>query len=84
MRIVSGHQKSITSLGIEKNGKTLWTGSFEGRVCSWDIASGTAEIPDGQTHTNQPTKFAAAEGRIYSIAMDDTLRTIDSSGKVFT
>ncbi|EWC46509.1 hypothetical protein DRE_04232 [Drechslerella stenobrocha 248] len=84
IKVVSGHQKSITSLGIETNQKTIWTGSYEGRVCSWDLSTGTAEIPESQTHTNQATGFAASEGRIYSIAMDDTFRTIDTNVKDFT
>ncbi|KAK6528090.1 WD40 repeat-like protein [Arthrobotrys megalospora] len=84
VKVVAGHQKSITGLGVEPSGKTIWTGSYEGRVCSWDLASGTAEVPESQTHTNQVTDFAASEGRMYSIAMDDTLRTIDTSVKDFT
>ncbi|KAF3914764.1 Beta-TrCP [Dactylellina cionopaga] len=84
IKIVSGHQKSITSLGIETDSKTLWTGSYEGRVCSWDLSKGTADVPESQTHTNQVNGFAASEGRIYSIAMDDTFRTIDTGVKDFT
>ncbi|KAF3296734.1 WD40 repeat-like protein [Orbilia oligospora] len=84
VKVVAGHQKSITGLGVEPSGKTIWTGSYEGRVCSWDLASGTAEVPESQSHTNQVTNFAASEGRIYSIAMDDTLRTIDTNVKDFT
>ncbi|KAF3919929.1 Beta-TrCP [Arthrobotrys entomopaga] len=83
MRIVSGHQKSITSLGIDDAGKTLWTGSYDGKVCSWDAATGVAEVPESQTHSNQVTGFAASEKRMYSIGMDDTLRTIDNSVKDF-
>lgn len=83
-KIVSGHQKAITSMTVESSGKTLWTGSYEGRVCSWDIATGAAEVPESQTHTNQVVGFAAEEKRIYSIGWDDTLRTIDSGVKDFT
>ncbi|KAK6505039.1 WD40 repeat-like protein [Arthrobotrys musiformis] len=84
VKVVAGHQKNITSLGVEPNGKTIWTGSYEGRVCFWDLESGTAEVPESQTHTNQVINFAASEGRIYSIGMDDTLRTIDTGVKDFT
>ncbi|KAF3939390.1 Beta-TrCP [Dactylella cylindrospora] len=83
-QVVSGHQKSITSLGIADDGKTLWTGSYEGRVCSWDLATGTAQVPESQTHTNQVVGFTASPGRVYSIGMDDTFRTIDTNVRDFT
>ncbi|KAF3923363.1 Beta-TrCP [Orbilia brochopaga] len=84
IKVVSGHQKSITGLGIQQDAKTIWTGSYEGRVCSWDLATGTAEVPESQTHKNQVNGFASSEGRMYSIAMDDSFRTIDTNVKDFT
>ncbi|KAG4218003.1 hypothetical protein PC116_g33517, partial [Phytophthora cactorum] len=67
IRVVQGHNKSITALGVGSDGKgqTLWTGSFDGRVCSWDLGSGAATVVDGQTHTNQVTQFTSSTGRAY-------------------
>jgi WD40 repeat protein len=88
VRVIQGHQRNITAIGISGDGnaktETLWTGSFEGRVCSWDISAGIGEVVDGQTHTNQVTGFTATADRIYSTGWDDTLRTIDTSAKTFT
>jgi WD repeat-containing protein 1 (actin-interacting protein 1) len=84
-KIVQGHNKSVTTLGPSSDGKgkTIWTGSFDGRVCSWDVGSGEGSIVDGQAHTNQVTQFAAVSGRTYSVGWDDTLRIVDESAKTF-
>lgn len=86
VRVVQGHNKTVTALsaGSTAGGKTLWTGSFDGRVCSWDVASGAGTVVDGQSHTNQVTGFAAAAGRAYSVGWDDALRSIDESAATFT
>ncbi|KAI1290613.1 WD40-repeat-containing domain protein [Xylaria venustula] len=81
IKIVQGHNKSITALG--GNGQTLWTGSFDGRVCTWDVASGVGTEVDGQRHTNQVTGFASASGQAYSVGWDDTLRVLDISSNTF-
>ncbi|KAH8434765.1 WD40 repeat domain-containing protein [Aspergillus melleus] len=90
-QVVQGHQKNITSLtsftsGSDSN-ETLWTGSFDGRVCSWDVPSGTAEEVDGDSHSTYiaglaPTREGA--GRIYSVAWDDTIRSVDIGAKTYT
>ncbi|KAI0879103.1 WD40-repeat-containing domain protein [Hypoxylon argillaceum] len=80
-KAVQGHNKTITAMGSD--GKTLWTGSFDGRVCTWDIASGVGTAVDGQCHTNQITAFASASGQAYSVGWDDTLRIIDVSTSTF-
>jgi WD40 repeat protein len=84
-RVVQGHNKSITALGTGNNGKsqTFWTGSFEGRVCSWDSDSGLGSRVEGSPHTNQVTAFTATPSRVYSVAWDDTLRIADTAGNTF-
>lgn len=84
-RVVQGHNKSITALGTGNSGKsqTFWTGSFEGRVCSWDSDSGLGSRVEGSSHTNQVAAFAATPSRVYSVAWDDTLRIADTAGNTF-
>lgn len=86
IKVVRGHQKAITAAGFTEDSKTLWTGSYDGRIYAWDTANGSAEKVDGETHSNYVNGFAAApsEGRIYSVGWDDTLRTIDTSTRSFT
>ena len=84
-KIVQGHNKSVTALGSGSGGKgaTLWTGSFEGRVCHWDVGTGVGTAVDGQAHTNQVVRFAPGSGRTYSAGWDDTLRIVDESARTF-
>jgi WD40 repeat protein len=84
-KIVQGHNKSITALGSGGEGKfqTFWTGSFDGKVCSWDVSSGIGSTIEGESHSNQVTAFQTTPDRAYSVGWDDTLRIADASGKTF-
>src|SRR5271154_1360772 len=90
-RVISGHQKNITALALSSTGTeapTLWTGSYEGRLCAWDTAKGSAETVDGDGHTNIISGLAASSSskghpQLYSVGWDDTLRSVDVSAKTF-
>ncbi|SPN99559.1 related to stress protein p66 [Cephalotrichum gorgonifer] len=81
IRIVQGHNKSVTALGagLDGKGQTLWTGSFDGRVCRWDLGTGTAAAVDAVSHANQVVGFASGPGRTYSVGWDDMLHVIDET-----
>ncbi|PWY92950.1 actin cortical patch component [Aspergillus heteromorphus CBS 117.55] len=89
-QVVQGHQKNITSLTQSRGGndtQTLWTGSFDGRVCSWDVQAGAAEDVEGDGHTTYTAGLAPTQegnGRIYSVAWDDTIRSVDMGAKTYT
>ena len=86
-RVVQGHQKNITAIGASlspSKEKTLWTGSSEGRLYSWDTGKGSATAVDGATHTNYISGISDAPGEhLYSVGWDDTLRSIDVKAKTF-
>ncbi|KAI9696139.1 MAG: WD40 repeat-like protein [Bogoriella megaspora] len=81
-KVVRGHQKNITAAVISD--KHLWTGSYEGRVRAWDVASGTALDVDGESHSNYVSGLTASPSHIHSVGWDDTLRSIDSKAFTFT
>lgn len=84
-KVVQGHQKNITAIATSQaQERTLFTGSSDGRICSWETASGRGETVDGETHTNYVSGLAASpEGRIFSVGWDDALKSIDASAKTF-
>ncbi|KAE8390039.1 WD40 repeat-like protein [Aspergillus alliaceus] len=88
-QVVQGHQKNITSLTQYHSGSdndTLWTGSFDGRVCSWNVPTGTAEKVDGESHSTYIAGLAPTQegnGRIYSVAWDDTIRSVDIGARTY-
>ncbi|KAF2205068.1 tricorn protease domain 2-containing protein [Delitschia confertaspora ATCC 74209] len=85
-RVVRGHQKNITAAGI--SGSTFFTGSYEGRVCAWDVSTGLAEKVEGDSHSNYVAGFATSESRgeaeVFSVGWDDTLRSVSVPQKIFT
>ncbi|KAK4939521.1 WD40 repeat-like protein [Elasticomyces elasticus] len=92
-KVISGHQKNVTALTslsgrADTESATLWTGSAEGRVCAWDVATGNAEPIEGEGHTNIISGLAATSAskhpQVYSVGWDDSLRTVDAGAKTFT
>ncbi|KAI9333062.1 WD40-repeat-containing domain protein [Zopfochytrium polystomum] len=82
IKTIKGHQKAITSLTVAENSGTFYTGSYDGRILSW--ADSGAEEVAGSGHTNQVRGLASNSSKVYSIGMDDTLRSIDAGAKSFT
>lgn len=79
-------QKSITCLASLKgsNTTTLYSGSYDGRCNSFDASTGSCTPIQGAGHANQITAIQpASSDSVCSIAMDDTLRYVDSKGPQF-
>ncbi|OJJ04565.1 hypothetical protein ASPVEDRAFT_54703 [Aspergillus versicolor CBS 583.65] len=89
-QVIQGHQKNITSLttfGSGRGSETLWTGSSDGRVCGWDVPTGKAEEIEGDRSSSYVAGLVPTQegtGRIYSVAWDDTIRSIDIGAKTYT
>src|SRR5271168_3067874 len=77
IRYVLGHQKPINALGTIPSHKTIFTGSYDGRVCAWDVATGEAEIVN-ETGAGI-VQFTASDKGVWSISQDDVLKDIDIS-----
>ncbi|KAH0562312.1 hypothetical protein GP486_002993 [Trichoglossum hirsutum] len=88
IRVIQGNQGNITAISTSGKAETLWTGSYEGRICRWDVSTGLAEKTDGQPHRSRVSGLAITPKShgdlIYSVGWDDTIRTIDSSANTFT
>lgn len=77
-RILAGHNKNILSLASTGDGSTLYTGSFDSRICQWNVQSGEAKIFKGKGHTNQVSEMAlSGENVLVTCSMDDTVRLTD-------
>lgn len=83
-KVVTGHQKAITALKVTKETKTLFTGSYDGRICRWDTTKGNADGLDGKGHEGNVSGFAdITGGSIVSVAWDDQARQIDVGAGAF-
>ncbi|KAG1442876.1 hypothetical protein G6F56_010882 [Rhizopus delemar] len=76
-RHVSGHAKAITAITVSEQ-DTLFTGSYDGRVCHWKLGQDSEHTSafnvEGNGHANQITALLSHGDQFASVAMDDTLR----------
>jgi WD40 repeat protein len=82
-RVVKGHNKAIICSTLSEDKQTLYTASFEGRICYWDIATGVADVIEGKPHTNQVQRMSSTSDTIVTCAMDDTVKFIDIATKKY-
>ncbi|CAG2103275.1 unnamed protein product [Medioppia subpectinata] len=85
LRVVKGHNKTITALTVNKNSseKFIYTGSTDGYITYWNPQNGDHNRIEGKGHTNQVADLAFNNGTVYSVGFDDTVRTIDSNDNKF-
>ncbi|KAI9321844.1 WD40-repeat-containing domain protein [Dichotomocladium elegans] len=86
-RSVSGHSKAITALAIASD-DTLFSGSYDGRVCSWSLGSQsdhTEAVPfQGENHSNQVVSIQVELGKLISAGYDDMIRLGDAEANTFS
>ncbi|KAG0037844.1 hypothetical protein BGZ82_001702 [Podila clonocystis] len=80
-RIVKGHQKGITALAVSEDKKTFLTGSYDGRVVSWDGNDGEGHPLEESSHSNQVMQLVGNGNEFISAGMDDTVKVTDISSK---
>jgi WD40 repeat protein len=83
LRTLQGHQKGITAMTYHAETKKLHTASFDGRVVHWTTSEPTkgAVLVQGsapsEVHTTQiPCMDQCGRDRVFTIALDDTSRSI--------
>lgn len=82
LRIIKGHNKSITSMTVSKEvgsdgSRTIYTGSHDGYVTRWSSKTGDHDRISGEQHTNQVQDMSSANDLILTCGLDDTIRAID-------
>ncbi|KAG0284702.1 hypothetical protein BGZ96_010956 [Linnemannia gamsii] len=73
-RVIQGHQKAITAFSISEDKKTFLSGSYDGRVMSWEENTGKATPLNEASHGNQVMQIANNGAQFVSAGMDDTVR----------
>ena len=64
-------------MGKTNDSKTIFTGSYDGRICAWDVATGDADIISD--NDGSVVQFTSSDKATWSIYQDDTLKDIDLS-----
>ncbi|XP_055903622.1 actin-interacting protein 1 [Eupeodes corollae] len=84
LRVIKGHNKPITVLGLSDDRSTIYTGSHDGVVTNWNSGSGVNDRISGAGHGNQINGIAAWEDFVYTCGIDDSLRKISVEGNTYT
>ncbi|XP_016999366.2 actin-interacting protein 1 [Drosophila takahashii] len=84
LRIVKGHNKPITVLGLSDDRSTIYTGSHDGVLTNWNSGSGTNDRITGTGHGNQINGIAAWGDFVYTCGIDDSLRQFSVEGNTYT
>ncbi|XP_034656301.1 actin-interacting protein 1 [Drosophila subobscura] len=84
LRVVKGHNKPITVLGLSDDRSTIYTGSHDGVVTNWNSGSGVNDRITGTGHGNQINGIAAWGDFVYTCGIDDSLRQFSVEGNSYT
>lgn len=86
LRIVKGHNKSITALAVTPDKTTIVTGSHDGHLVMWDAATGENERVSGHSHTNQVQDMDIDPSglTVVTCGMDDTVKSINVGSKSYS
>nr|XP_018907163.1 PREDICTED: actin-interacting protein 1 [Bemisia tabaci]XP_018907164.1 PREDICTED: actin-interacting protein 1 [Bemisia tabaci] len=79
IRIVKGHKNPITILEVSSDKKTVYTGSHDGYITSWNTKTGENDRIEGDGHGNLITGIKVSKDSLYTCGIDDSLRQIDVS-----
>ncbi|CAG0893048.1 unnamed protein product [Darwinula stevensoni] len=84
IRIIKGHNKPMTAMTLSSDRSTIYTGSHDGFVTHWDVASGENDRVAGQGHGNQINGMIALGETVYSCGIDDALRAISHTSRAYS
>lgn len=82
-KVIKGHNKAIITSCLNDDKSLLFTASFDGSICCWNLSTGEADIIEGKGHTSQVSKIYAKGDVLYTCGMDDTVRYVSISEKKY-
>jgi len=83
IRILRGHSKPIEALAYNKVNDTFYTGDRDGRILGTGRLDGASTAFSGAQHKSKIVGLAISENTLYSVALDDTLRSTSLAGHVY-
>jgi WD repeat-containing protein 1 (actin-interacting protein 1) len=84
LRIIKGHNKPITVLGLSEDRSTIYTGSHDGVVTNWNSGNGTNNRVAGTGHGNQINAIRAVGDFVYTCGIDDSVKQINIEANQYT
>ena len=71
-------------LAVNGNRDTLYTGSHDGFVTCWDVATGDNDRINGTGHGNQMNGMVTIGESVFTCGIDDSIKEINTLTKSFT
>ncbi|XP_057373517.1 LOW QUALITY PROTEIN: actin-interacting protein 1-like [Daphnia carinata] len=84
LRVIKGHNKPITVMTVNKNRDTVFTGSHDGTITSWDVATGESHRIGGVGHGNQMNGMVTLGESIFTCGIDNAIKEVNMMTKSFT
>lgn len=82
-KVIKGHNKAIISSCFNDDRSVMFTSSFDGSICCWDVTTGEADLIAGNGHLTQVTNICASGDTLYTCSIDDTVRYVSISEKKY-
>ncbi|CAK8688705.1 unnamed protein product [Clavelina lepadiformis] len=85
LRVLSGHNKSISSLALKPN-EAIFTASFDGNIVKWNPETGDTVRLSGKGHGTivKAMVYNACENQLVSIGSDNKVRFTDCDSCVYS
>jgi len=74
LRVIHGHSNKITTLAYDKSSHKAYTSDITGFTIEWNLENGRTAPFEGTPHTNNVSKIHIHEGKLLSVAFDDSLK----------
>lgn len=71
-------------MAVNKNRDTVFTGSHDGTITSWDVATGESHRIGGIGHGNQMNGMVTLSESIFTCGIDNAIKEISIMTKMFT
>lgn len=71
-------------MAVSKNCDTVFTGSHDGNIVSWDVASGESHRIGGVGHGNQMNGMVTLGESVFTCGIDNSIKEVNTMTKNFT
>jgi len=83
LRVLKGHNKFVTSLAVDKENNSFYSGSYDAAITRWNIDSGENTYIEGNGHKNQIVDMTVDNGNLIAGAMDDSVSVSPIAGNTY-
>jgi len=84
VNIIQGHCVAIEALAYDSQNETFFSADRDGKIVSWNVNTGRNRPFVGAKHTSKVLDLVVVGSDLYSVSIDDTVRTTPTSTLAYT